>query len=206
VARDLRQQLEHLGHTVVGVTASGTEAVRMAEELRADLVLMDIHIEGAGDGEGDGIDAARQIRGRGHVPVIFLSAFADEGTLARASLTGPSGYLLKPFEPSQLRTAIELALHKEAAERGLRASERRFAVTLASIGDAVIATDEAKAITFMNPSAERLTGWSRAEAERRSLDEVFRTVDGVLAARDGARVPIDASAAPIVDDPGATTR
>jgi len=109
--------------------------------------------------------------------VIYLTAYADDDTLRRASSTEPFGYLLKPFEESQLRTAIEMALYKHGAERRLRDSERRYAVTLSSIGDAVIATDEQMRVTFMNPVASALTGWSGEEAVGRSLAEVFRIVD-----------------------------
>src|SRR3954468_8766006 len=224
VARDIQHQLTRIGHTVVGVTPLGEDAVRLALESHPDLVLMDIRLEGA----LDGVDAAQQIRNRCQVPVVYLTAYADDETLKRARVTEPFGYLLKPFEDSQLRTVIEMALYKHAAERKLRESERRYAVTLASIGDAVIATDERGRVTFLNPVAEALTGWPRAEAAGRPLAEVFRivneetrqpvedpaakvlrlgTVVGLanhtaLLARDGRELPIDDCGAPIIDDRG----
>src|SRR5262249_44478223 len=128
-------------------------------------------------------------------------ACAADDMLRRVSLTEPSGYLLRPFDPSQLRTAIELALHKHAAERRLRESERRYAITLASLGDAVIACDERSQVTFMNPVASALTGWPAEEAQGRPLAEGFRTVgdDGRtgLVARDGRAVPIEDRASPV---------
>ena len=150
VARDIQHQLTRIGHTVVCVTPLGEDAVRLALESQPDLVLMDIRLEGA----LDGVDAAQQIRDRCQVPVVFLTAYADDETLERARVTEPFGYLLKPFEDSQLRTVIEMALYKHTAERKLRESERRYAVTLASIGDAVIATDDQARVTFLNPAAE----------------------------------------------------
>ncbi|WP_027135454.1 ATP-binding response regulator [Geminicoccus roseus] len=225
VARDIRVQLTRIGHEVVGATARGEDAVAMALELRPDLVLMDVRLEG----DLDGIDAAQQIRERCQIPVVFLTAYADEETVQRASRTEPFGYLLKPFEDSQLRTAIEMAVHKHAAERRLRESERRFVATLSSIGDAVIATDDQTRITFMNPVAEALTGWPQAEALGLPLSTVFRIVNEdsratvedpaakvlrsgkvvglanhtLLLARDGREIPIDDSGSPIVDDHGA---
>jgi PAS domain S-box-containing protein len=121
-----------------------------------------------------------------------------------------------------------MALYKHAADRRLRASERRYATTLASIGDGVIATDAAGRVTFLNPVAEALTGWGAAEAAGRPLGEVFRVADertgeavenpaarvlregavvgladvALLLARDGRRVPVDDCAAPIYDDRG----
>jgi len=224
VARDIQQQLERIGHTVVGVTDRGEDAVLLAASATPDLVLMDIQL----DGELDGIDAAQKIRDAMQIPVIYLTAYADEGTLARARVTEPFGYILKPFEDSQLRTAIEMALYKHATERKLRESERRYAVTLSSIGDAVIATDNTTRITFMNAVAEALTGWTQTEASGRPLVEVFRifnertgesaedpatkvlrlgTVVGlanhtVLRSRSGTEIAIDDSGSPIIDDRG----
>jgi len=226
VARDIQQQLVRIGHTVVGMTTRGEDAVALSEATRPSLVLMDIRLEGP----GDGIEAAQKIRERYQIPVVYLTAYADDETLRRASVTEPFGYLLKPFEDSQLRTAIEMALYKHGADRRLRESERRYAVTLSSIGDAVIATDDQAHITFMNPIAEALTGWSQAEAAGRPLAEVFRIVSEetrevvedpgakvlrlggivglanhtVLISRDGREVPIDDSGSPIIDDGGVT--
>ncbi|MET0792163.1 MAG: PAS domain S-box protein, partial [Polyangiaceae bacterium] len=227
VARDIQQQLVRIGHTVVGVTAEGESAVQLVLDTTPDLVLMDIRL----DGEMDGIEAAQKIRETAQIPVIYLTAYADDQTLARARLTEPFGYILKPFEDSQLRTAIEMALYKHAAERRLRESERRYAVTLSSIGDAVIATDAEARVTFMNSVAETLTGWPLALGSGRQLSEVFRifnertgepvenpaskvlrlgTVVGlanhtVLRSRDGREFAIDDSGSPIIDDGGAIT-
>jgi PAS domain S-box-containing protein len=227
VARDIQQQLIRIGHTVVGITARGEDALPLTIRSRPNLVLMDIRLEGG----IDGIDAAQQIGERCGVPVIYLTAYADDQTLRRAGVTEPFGYLLKPFEDSQLRTTIEMALYKHAAERKLRESERRYAVTLSSIGDAVIATDEKLQVTFMNPVAEALTGWSRTDAIGLPLAEVFRIINEdtrqtvenpavkvlrlgvvvglanhtILLARDGRERPIDDCGSPIVDDRGEIT-
>src|SRR6185369_6097463 len=155
VARDIQQQLTRIGHVVVGTTARGEDAPQLALGTQPEIVLMDIRLEGS----TDGIEAAQQIRENCHIPVVFLTAYADDETVRRASITEPFGYILKPFEDLQLRTVIEMALYKHAAERRLRESERRYVATLSSIGDAVIATDDMAKITFMNPIAERLTGW-----------------------------------------------
>ena len=222
VARDIQQQLSRIGHVVVGITARGEEVVALAGETRPDLLLMDIRLEG----KVDGIDVAQQIHARFGIPVVFLTAYADEETVRRARITEPFGYLLKPFEDSQLRTTIEMALYKHAAERKLRQSERRYAVTLSSIGDAVIATDELLRVTFMNRVAEKLTGWAQAEAIGQPLMDIFRiinedtrqTVDNpaakvlrtgvvvglanhtMLVSRDGREIPIDDCGSPIIDD------
>src|SRR5262245_61045559 len=102
VARDIQQQVSRIGHTVVGITPRGGDAVPLAVQSQANLVLMDIRLES----DTDGIDAAQQIRERCGIPVIYLTAYADDQTLRRAGITEPFGYLLKPFESSQLRTTI----------------------------------------------------------------------------------------------------
>jgi PAS domain S-box-containing protein len=188
---------------------------------------MDIRLEG----NVDGIDAAEQIRQSCFIPVVFLTAYADDETVRRARLTEPFGYLIKPFEDFQLRTIIEVALYKHSADRKLRESERRFVATLSSIGDAVIATDDQARVTFMNAVAETLTGWPQADAEGQPLSAVFRIVNEdtrqpvedpaakvlrlgttvglanhtVLLSRDGRELPIDDSGSPIISDDNRVT-
>jgi PAS domain S-box-containing protein len=227
VARDIQQQLIRIGHTVVGVTAHGEASVQLAQEQTPEIVLMDIRLEGP----IDGVAAAEQIRERSRIPVIFLTAYSDEETVRRATRAEPFGYLLKPFDEYQLRTAIDMALYKHAAERKLRESERRYATTLSSIGDAVISTDSQGRVTFMNPTAEMLTAWPMKDAIGRPLPDVFRIINEetrkpvedpaakvlrlgavvglanhtALITRDGRELPIDDCGAPIVDDGGKTT-
>jgi two-component system cell cycle sensor histidine kinase/response regulator CckA len=222
VARDIQTRLERLGYSAVGTTRFGDAAVEMAAEHRPDIVLMDIRLAG----DMDGIAAATAIRSRLQLPVVYLTAYADEQTLARARVTEPFGYILKPFDERELSTVIEMALFKHDAERRLRASERRYAVTLNSIGDAVIATDANNCVTFINPVAAALTGYAGERAIGAPLTTVFRICDEitrqpvadpagealrsgavvglphgtVLVACDGREVPIGDSAAPIVDD------
>lgn len=122
VATDLAGKLRALGYEVAGIAAGGEEAVTLACRLRPHLVLMDIQL----DGSMDGIEAAEAIRSRQDVPVIYLTAHSDAATLARAKLTGPFGYILKPFEERELATQIELALYKHQADRQVREQRERL--------------------------------------------------------------------------------
>jgi PAS domain S-box-containing protein len=224
VAADLEGKLQRLGYEVAGITAEGEEAVNLVRRLRPQLVLMDIRLEGT----MDGIEAAEAIRCRDDVPVIYLTAHSDNATLARAKLTEPFGYLLKPFDERDLATQIELALYKHKAEQQIREQREWLRVTLTSIGDAVIATEATGRITFVNPVAESLTGWKAKEALGQALPSVFRIVNeqtgrtleepvtrvlregravvlanhAALVTRDGRTVPIEDSAAPILDAAG----
>jgi CheY-like chemotaxis protein len=102
VAKDLQLRLSRLGFSVPETASSGEEAVRKAGVLRPQLVLMDIHLKGS----VDGLEAARRIREEFRIPVLFLSAFGDEGTFNKARLLDPIGYLGKPVEDEQLYAAL----------------------------------------------------------------------------------------------------
>jgi CRP-like cAMP-binding protein/AmiR/NasT family two-component response regulator len=108
VALDISHELASAGYTVVGQATNGKEAVQKALELKPDVILMDITMPG----EIDGIKAAEEIGQKIGTPIIFVTAHSDEVTLQRAKLTRPSGYIMKPFEPNELRANIEIALHR----------------------------------------------------------------------------------------------
>ena len=178
IAEALRNTLEKMGLIVTGVVASGEDAIARAEETSPDLVLMDIRLRG----NLDGIEAAGTIHDRFDIPVIYLTAHSDDATVNRAKRTGPFGYLLKPFSGRELRVTVEMALQKHAMELRLRESEERYATTLTSIGDGVIATDTEGRVTFMNPVAEALTRWRREDALGLPLEKIFKIVDAVTRA------------------------
>ncbi len=199
VREDIVRTLTRLGYEVVGSAQGGVEALVALEQLQPALVLMDIRLSG----RMDGIQTTAAIRKRWSMPVIYLTAHSDEATLARAKETGPHGYLLKPFNERDLRTAIEVALKKHELEARLEQRERWFSATLDSVGDAVIATDLQERITFMDPVAERVTGWKRADAQHRPLSEVLKLVGrdaeqdkrvSSAAARGGFRAELPAAA------------
>ena len=106
VGFDLRRRLSRMGYTVVGITASGEEAIEHANRLRPDIVLMDVRLRGP----MDGIEAAQQIWVQYQIPVVFMSGYTTVETLERVWRTMPSGYLSKPFFEDQLRTALERTL------------------------------------------------------------------------------------------------
>lgn len=227
VAMDIRQRLGILGYQVAGTAASSERAIALAAETKPDLILMDIRLQG----NGDGITAATHIKNKLGLPVVFLTAYAEDATLDRARVAEPFGYILKPFEDLELKTVIEMALARHQAERKLHDSERRYATTLKSIGDAVIATDPSGCVTFLNGVAETLTGWSREDAIGKPLVDIFHIVNEttrqiavnpvekvlregvsvglanhtVLLSRDGRETPIDDCASPIFDDTGKLT-
>jgi len=219
IAEELKLRLTRMGLFVSGVAATGQAAMQLAESTRPSLMLMDIRLRG----ELDGIDAAMEIVQRWQIPIVFLTAHSDDATIERARRVGPYGFLIKPVGDRELRATVTMALHRAALEHRLRESEERFATTLASIGDGVIATDDQGRITFMNAVAEDITRWPRADGVDRDAAYVIRLVDAVtklpmadpirralnedgvvtlgehavLVRRDGSEIPVDDSAAPI---------
>ncbi len=115
VATDIEVMLANLGYSVSGIESSGEGAIKHAQCHRPDLVIMDIMLEG----DIDGIAAANKIRQQFNIPVIFLTAYSNEQTLDRAKTAKPYGYILKPFQETDMHTSIEIASYKHKIERKL---------------------------------------------------------------------------------------
>ena len=133
VARDIAQQLVRLGYEPVGHATRGEQAIVLAGELQPDLVLMDIQLAGA----MDGIAAAQTIRQQFALPVVFLTALADDATPALAKLVEPHGCILKPFSERELRPVLELACYKHRMEARLRESEALTRALRSAIPDLI---------------------------------------------------------------------
>ena len=108
VAMTIEDALQEMGYSVVGTVSTAEDAIKIAGDARPDLILMDIRIQG----EKDGIAAAEEITAQYHIPIIYLTAHADEKTFKRAMKTQPYGYLIKPFRDRELHSTIEIALYK----------------------------------------------------------------------------------------------
>jgi PAS domain S-box-containing protein/putative nucleotidyltransferase with HDIG domain len=173
VAKDIKGSLKSFGYEVVDIIGTGEEAMKRAEELHPDLVLMDIMLKG----RLSGIDVAHYIREKVRIPVVFLTAYADENTLHNAKLTEPFGYIIKPFEDAELHSTIQMAVYRFEMERKLKDREQWLTTILRSISDAVIVTDRAGEVTFMNPVAETLTGYNHDETLGKNVFEIFKIID-----------------------------
>src|SRR6476646_859162 len=176
IAADIENTLKKLGYIVVGNVSSGEDAISKSDQLRPELVLMDVRLRG----EMDGIQAAEIIRDRFNMPVVYLTAYADEETILRAKKTTPYGYLVKPFNERELRATIEIAFYTHQMERTL-ADERakrhvaeEFKVLVDGVRDyAIFMLDANGRVATWNIGAERLKGYERDEIIGKDLSSVY---------------------------------
>ena len=129
IGNEIKNSLESMDYAVTSIVISGEDAFKKADQDRPDLILMDIRLQG----QIDGIDAAELIRSRLDIPVIFLTAYADEEKLERAKSTTPFGYVLKPFQDRDLKVTIEMALYtakvdteRKLAEEALKQANKNL--------------------------------------------------------------------------------
>jgi two-component system, response regulator PdtaR len=155
VSEDIRQILEDQGYTVAGIARSGESVLEVLKDHHPDLVLMDIHLAGA----MDGIDTAEQVRTKFHIPVIFLTAHEDESIIARAKVTEPYGYVLKPFNERELHSAIEIGLYKHRMEELAKEKERTIRILAEAIPDPIMLLDHNRQIIALNDAMAQRFGY-----------------------------------------------
>jgi PAS domain S-box-containing protein len=211
VAQDLRQQLAVLGHDPVAVAFTGKEALVLAEQLRPDLVLMDIKLPG----KMDGIIAAQVLRKQFDLPVVYLTAYSDEALVQRAKLTEPFGYVIKPFVVRELGIVIEMALYKHRTEVALRENRERFQQLAETMPDAMVVAQDGRNV-YANTAAAHLLGtagpeklvglktcemfdpahreWTRQQMQRILAGEKPSAVEDRLVRVDRSSVPVEISA------------
>lgn len=222
VGCDMAAFLNDLGYRVIGTCSTSEDALRLYDDLRPDLVLMDVHL----DGPVDGIETALRLQKRGPVAIVYVTACADLETVNRARETHPQGYLLKPFSHDELRLTVEVAAARVQEEIARRKREQSYFETFESLADGVIVADLAGIIVFSNPAAARISGWAQADCVGRSLHEVFRIYQSSgepamvelaspaqptqertvwLTTREGQRVPVQDRSTPLRDQSGQLT-
>jgi len=223
-AKSISTIVTNLGYQVIKTVSNGPSAVKKAIELKPDLVLISSSLKG----KLNGVDTFTQIRQNLDIPIVFIIGQSEKLDLEKLKQVGANGYLFEPFTLEQVRCIIELALSNHEVEQNSVKRQALLSTTLKSIGDAVITTDSNGLITFLNPVAEKLTGWSLSEAVGKPLLKVFNIINEstgkkppnpvkkilekglvielanhtVLISRNGQKIPIDDSGAPIKDEYG----
>jgi PAS domain S-box-containing protein len=202
IAEEIIDRLEGLGFDVSGTASSGEDAIKKAEEVRPDLVLMDIKLEGA----MDGVEAAGQIHTRFGVPVVYLTAHSDRKTLERAKVTEPFGYITKPFEDRDLKIGVEIALYKHEMEKELKqyrenledlVEERTAEIKelkefnesiVQSIQEGIIIENGEGVITFANQRMLEMFGTSKDELIDKHWSELFSSDSEKKVKEENAKV------------------
>jgi PAS domain S-box-containing protein len=165
-AMDLKSTLESLGYTVPYVASNAIDAVKKTVEIMPDLILMDIILKG----EGDGIEAASQIK-KFDIPIIYLTAHSEDQTIERAKLTEPYGYIIKPYNRSELKHTIELAIYKNKMEKELKESEANLKFLTEKMNDIMWIQDLNLNTTYVNPSIKKILGFTPEERMTQPLQE-----------------------------------
>ena len=193
IAMDTINTLNRLGYKTLPPVDNGPDAIAAAEKLQPSLVLIDILLKG----DIDGIEAAVVIQEQCNLPIVYLTANTDEQTFQRAKLSGPFGYLLKPFEERELHTTIETALYKHQMEQelhryrdhleelvqqrtaelekthaALQQSEENYRTIFANANDAIFVIGADTRILDANPKASELTGHCREEIQQLTMEEI----------------------------------
>lgn len=158
VGMDLTKKLEHLGYYVEPrVLRYAEDVLEAARSAKPDLILMDIRLKG----EMDGTQAARVVRDRLGIPVVFLTAFSDSTTLAKAKPSQPYAFLRKPVQVEDLKVSLEIVLHKAVMEQKLKESEIRFRTVADFTYDWETWIGHDGNYKYMSPSCKDVTGYSR---------------------------------------------
>ncbi|MBI3416864.1 MAG: response regulator [Verrucomicrobia bacterium] len=142
IAMEIEMRLAKLDYEVIGPAATGEKALSLAASDRPNLALMDINIVGP----QDGVATAGQLRELFEIPVIFLTAYADDASIHRAAVSGPMGYLTKPFSDRDLHAAIEVALYKHATDREIRRYREQLEKTVGELRAALAQVKTLKAL------------------------------------------------------------
>lgn len=171
IAMETVERLKRMGYTVCGIAATGADAVRLAESGEPDLVLMDINLRG----DMDGVEAARTIVEARAVPVIYLTAYSDDETLARAKVIQPFRYLVKPYKERDLYTCIHGALSTmpPGPQPGIPEDMLRFVENLETCEDALVVAGPRGDLQYINRKAAELTGWTAEALAGKSLDSIL---------------------------------
>ena len=161
VALSLQSILTKMGYTIIGTAITGDEAITLARDRNPDVILMDIHIKGT----MDGIQTTEKINEFSDVPVIYLTAYADDETVSRAVRTRSHSYLVKPVNQRELYSNIEFAIYKRRLKDRAGTSQENLELLLTKIKEAGFIMDLKNRIVFSNPAAEVLTGYRAEEMQ-----------------------------------------
>jgi signal transduction histidine kinase len=190
VAQDIKGRLESLGYSVCATAVNGYDAVKLARDLRPDLALMDIRLEG----EMDGIRAAEQLVEL-DVPVVFLTGYQDAETFDRAKKSGAAAFLVKPYQEHDLRYSIDMVLHKHARDKEVR-GRLLYTEKLFAMGRIIMGQEFREQVNAIRAQLQKIRGSSGEnpavvdglEAIERHVSYTDRIIENILALGDAAEL------------------
>lgn len=175
IALQLTKLLEKNGYQIAGMTAYGEDAVMMAEKDHPDLICMDIELMG----KMDGIEAARKIHEHADIPIIYLTAFSDSQRIARAKVTVPYSYIVKPFNEPELLASVEMALYRHTVDQKLKESMQRYRAIVDNAAEGILLVSCGTGLILeANPATIRLLGYTASELSCKTVGNIIATPDG----------------------------
>jgi two-component system, cell cycle sensor histidine kinase and response regulator CckA len=175
IAEDITRILRSFEYDIAGVVPSGEEALAAANALKPDLVLMDIMLST----EMSGVEAAYKIHDEFNIPITFLTAYADDGTISRATMADPFGYVLKPFEERELHATIQMAFYKDNLNKALRKSEKKYRTLIESMTEGIAVMDDTQKFTFVNSACADIFGLEQESLLSRNFSEFLSVNENV---------------------------
>ena len=169
IAKDIENILLNHGYKISGIFSRAEDAIESLNASVPDLILMDVVLKG----DMDGIEAADLINKKVHVPIIFITAYADDITISRIKKTDPYGYFLKPFEEKELQTWIETTLHKFETEKHNNQNGNLISPILEVLDTGIIVFDSGSCVVSMNNAAEKITQLTRTDVLGKKLKFIF---------------------------------
>jgi DNA-binding response OmpR family regulator len=219
----LKIRLAKMGYDVLGMYATGEDAIRAILEHPPDLVIMDVTLVG----KMDGIEAAQQIQKKRLLPVVYLTSSSDPETFERAKITEDSEYVIKPFSDSDLHIAIEMAIHKYGQHKRTKHKQKFLESVIKSVGIGIVTTDNEGQIIIANPVAESLTGFHFCSSKKTQFSEMLNISDdkgnniknpvdtirtdlvvrdlpegSLIITAEGKKIPVRGTIAPLLDENG----
>lgn len=175
VAEDLKRTLESLQYHVSGIISSGEQVLQSIDKLDPNLIMMDIRLSK----EMDGIEAAELVKENYNIPIIFLTAHAEDDTLERAKKTSPYGYIIKPFNTRELHSVIEMAVYKNMTEIELKNYYNKLMKAMSDTIKAIARTVESRD-PYTAGHQKRVSDLAKRIAEEMKLPQDL--IDGVFMA------------------------
>lgn len=169
VARDICKRLEDLGYQVAAVVDNGEGALEQSRELKPDLVLMDIVLKG----KQDGVEVANKIKSELGLPLIYLTAYADDTTIERAKVSEPFGYIIKPFNDRDLNVTIQMALYRNIMEKKLLEREERYRDLFENTNDIIMLLDEKGCFRYVNRRWHSALGYDVNEIKSLNIFDIL---------------------------------